>query len=151
MARMHSRKKGKSKSRRPINRTVPDWVKLTEKEVKLLVVKYAKDGRTASEIGATLRDEHGLPDVKALAGQTITQILAEKKMLGEIPEDLLSLIKKAVMIKDHLEENSKDETAKRGLILTESKIRRLAKYYKGSGKLPANWKYDPNKIKLYVQ
>lgn len=150
MARMHSRAKGKSGSKKPVNKTVPSWVKLTAKEVELLIVKFAKEGKTASQIGIIFRDEYGLPDVKTLTGSSITQTLKAKDVLPELPEDLLALIKKSILVRKHLEENKHDYTAKRGLQLTESKIRRLAKYYKGSGRLPVTWKYDPNKVRLYV-
>ena len=49
-----------------------------------------------------------------------------------------------------MEKNKKDYVAKRGLQLTESKIKRLTKYYKRVGKLPENWKYDREKVKLLV-
>ena len=55
-----------------------------------------------------------------------------------------------VGVKKHLEENKHDMPAKRGLQLTESKIRRLIKYYKKIKKLPIDWKYDENSIKLFV-
>ena len=48
-------------------------------------------------------------------------------------------------------ENRKDQTAKRGLELTNSKIQRLVKYYKSSGKLAADWKYDSKKMRFYVE
>ncbi len=147
---MHSRAKGKSGSKKPIEKNIPSWVKLKPKEVEKLIEKYAKEGKKPSQIGMIMRDEYGIPDVKTMLGKTVTQILKEKKQLGELPEDLLYLIKKAVMVKDHLEENHKDTTANRGLQLTESKIRRLAKYYKKTGKLPSDWKYEPAKIKLYL-
>ena len=150
MARMHSRAKGKSGSTKPAVKSVPSWVKLTAKEVELLIAKFAKEGKTASQIGIILRDEYGLPDVKSLTKKSITKVLEEKKVLNEIPEDLLALIRKSIFIKNHLEENKHDYTAKRGHQLTESKIRRLVKYYKGTGRLPATWKYDQNKARLYV-
>ncbi len=151
MARMHSRAKGKSGSTKPSKKSVPAWVQYKPKEVELLVTKYAKEGKTASQIGIFLRDEYGIPDVKLITGKSVTKILADKNAAPEIPEDLSALIRKAVLIKKHLEEKKKDLTAKRGLQLTESKIRRLTKYYKNSGKLPKGWKYDPEKIKLYVE
>ena len=151
MARMHSRARGKSGSKKPLVKEVPSWLKLTEKEVELLIVKLSKEGKKPSQIGMILRDEYGLPDVKTLTKKSITTTLAEKDMTPELPEDLLALIKKAVLLKNHLEENKKDYGAKRGLQLTESKIRRLGKYYKKSKKLDSNWKYDPEKIKLYIQ
>ena len=58
----------------------------------------------------------------------------------EIPEDLYHLIKKAVSIRKHLERNRKDKDSKFRLILVESRIHRLARYYKKTKKLPPVWK-----------
>lgn len=58
----------------------------------------------------------------------------------EIPEDLYHLIKKAVAIRKHLERNRKDKDSKFRLILVESRIHRLARYYKTTKKLPPVWK-----------
>lgn len=60
----------------------------------------------------------------------------------EIPEDLYHLIKKAVSVRKHLERNRKDKDSKYRLILIESRIHRLARYYKKTGQLPAVWKYE---------
>ena len=54
-------------------------------------------------------------------------------------------------LRKHLEKNKKDYSSKRGLELTESKIRRLVKYYKKRKVLPEDWKYDPEKAKLLVR
>jgi ribosomal protein S15P/S13E len=48
----------------------------------------------------------------------------------EIPEDLYHLIKKAVSMRKHLERSRKDKDGKFRLILIESRIHRLARYYK---------------------
>lgn len=151
MARMHSRKKGKSGSSKPAKLSKPSWVSLKPREIEMLVVKLAKEGKTASQIGIYLRDEHGVPDVKVMTGKTITQILAAKKLAPEIPDDLMALLRKAVLVRKHLAENNNDKTAKRGLQLTESKIRRLAKYYIRVGRLESGWKYDPERIKILVE
>ncbi|MCD4760075.1 30S ribosomal protein S15 [archaeon] len=150
MARMHSRKKGKSGSSKPQERKKPSWVKYTAKEVEALVIKLAKQEKRASEIGLILRDSYGIPDVKVITKKKITQILEANKLKAEIPEDLLNLIKKHVKITAHREENKQDMTAKRGFQLTESKINRLAKYYKRTNKLPKDWKFDRSKAKLLV-
>lgn len=150
MARMHSRKKGQAGSSKPLKPSKPTWTRYSEKELEILIAKIAKEGKSASEIGLALRDTYGIPSIKALTGKTIKQILDEKKLLPDLPWDLHSLIKRAVIIRKHLEENHKDTTALRGLQLTESKIKRLAKYYKKSGVLPLTWKYDPKAVKLYV-
>ncbi len=44
MARMHSRKKGKSGSTRPARLEKPVWVELSSEEVENEVVKLAKKG-----------------------------------------------------------------------------------------------------------
>ena len=151
MGRMHSRDKGKSGSTKPSEKKVPSWMGYKSKEVELLIGKLAKEDMTASQIGIFLRDNYGIPDVKLVTGKKISQILKEKKLLHDIPEDLRSLIKKAIFIRKHLGDNHKDEPAKRGLQLTESKIKRLVKYYIKSKKLPADWKYDPKKATMYVE
>lgn len=150
MARMYSRAKGKSGSKKPLERIKPSWLRYTSKELEILIAKLAKEGKTPSQIGLLLRDVYGVPDVKVVMQKSITQILKEKNLLKPIPEDLLFLIKKAVAIRNHLEKNKKDMSAKRGLIITESKIYSLAKYYKRTGKLPVEWKYDPESAKLMV-
>jgi len=151
MARMYSRNKGKSKSIKPTRKTNQSWLTYKPKEVEMLVVKLSKEGKTASRIGLFLRDNYGIPSVKNITKKSITNILKEKKLSKEVPEDLMALIKKTVMLKKHLEKNHKDESAKRGVLLTESKIKRLVGYYKKSKKLPMTWKYDPEKIKLFIE
>jgi small subunit ribosomal protein S15 len=151
MARMHSRKKGQSGSTKPVIKINPTWVSYKGKEVELLIGKLAKEGKKPSQIGMYLRDVYGIPDVKTLTKKTITEIMEEKNLTLEMPEDLLALIRKAALLQKHLEENHKDTTAKRGIQLTESKIFRLSKYYKISGKLPATWKYDRKKISFYAE
>ncbi|MFH1650273.1 MAG: 30S ribosomal protein S15 [Candidatus Woesearchaeota archaeon] len=151
MARMHGRARGKSGSTKPVEPVAPAWMKLKAKEVETLVLKYAKEGRSPSQIGMRLRDAYGIPDVKLICGKSITKLLEEKKVGLEIPEDLRALIKKSVLVRKHIGSNKQDMTALRGLQLTESKIRRLMKYYKVTGKLDKSWKYDPERVKLYAE
>ncbi len=151
MARVYSRKKGKSGSKKPVVKKTPSWLRHSSKEVEMLVIKLAKSGKTTSQIGLHLRDVYGIPDVRIVCDKKITQILADKKLTTELPEDLLSLIKRSVSVRKHLEKNKQDKTAKRGLQITESKILRLVKYYKGTGKLAIEWKYDPAKAQLLLE
>ena len=151
MARMHSRKRGKSGSKKPIKPSVPTWIRYKEKEIELLIVKLSKEGHSPSEIGIILRDTYGIPDEKRVTGKKITKILKERNLQTKLPEDLTALIKKAIKIIKHKEENKKDQTAKRGLQLTESKIKRLTKYYKKTGRLSSEWKYDPKKVRLLME
>jgi small subunit ribosomal protein S13e len=102
----------------------------------------AKKGMTPSQIGVSLRDSHGIPQVKEISGSKIMRILKLAGLAPEIPEDLYFLIKKAVSIKRHLESNHKDKDSKFHLILIESRIHRLARYYKMSKKMPPTWKYE---------
>ena len=151
MARMYSRKKGKAGPTRPLRKKLPTWLRYKPKELELLIVKLAKEGKTPSEIGIILRDSYGIPLTYKITGKKITKILEEKKLIGKLPEDLMALIKKSIAVRKHLEINHKDETAKRGLGLTESKIKRLVKYYKRTGKLAEDWKYQPERIRLYIE
>jgi len=68
-----------------------------------------------------------------------------------MPEDMLSLLKKAVNLRSHMEKQKQDYHSKKGLENLESKIRRLGKYYSRTGILPKTWKYDPDEAKLLVQ
>jgi small subunit ribosomal protein S15 len=151
MARMHSRAKGVSGSKKPIKKTIPTWIRYKQKEVELLIGKMAKDGKTPSQIGMFLRDTYGIPDVKTVAGKRVTKILKEKGLLSEVPEDLRALIKKSALIRKHLEDNDIDRSALIGLQLTDSKIKRLVKYYKRTGRLSISWKYDPSKSSTYLE
>lgn len=151
MARMYSRKKGKSGSKKPLETKKLTWMRYRKKEVEILVAKQAKEGKTSSQIGIFLRDTYGIPDVKKITDKSITQIMIERKLGPKIPEDLLSLMKKNVAVQKHIVANKKDMTAKRGTQLTDSKIRRLVKYYKRTKKLPAEFKYDPSNLRMYVE
>ena len=127
MARRYSGKKGKSGSKKPMDMAKPSWMSYKPNEVELLVMKLAKEGKPASMIGLVLRDSYGIPDVRTITGKSITKILSEKNVLPKIPDDLMSLIKRSISIRKHMEENRQDKTALRGLQLTESKIKRLVK------------------------
>jgi small subunit ribosomal protein S15 len=150
MARMHTGSKGKASSKKPLSTTAPSWMKLKKDEVETLIVKLSKQGHQSSEIGLILRDSYGVPDVKIITKKSISQILKEKKVAPEVPEDIQNLIKRAVQVRKHLSANKKDMMSKRGLQLIESKIRRLEKYYKSRNILPKNWKYNPEKARLLV-
>ena len=150
MARMYSRAHGKSGSKKPHDKKVPSWMRYKSAEIEKLIVKSAKAGKTASEVGAYLRDSYGIPDVRGATGKRITAILKEHEIAKEIPDDLMSLMKRTITIRKHMEHNKKDQTAKRGLEITNSKIRRLVKYYRRLGRLPVGWTFDPERVKLYV-
>jgi small subunit ribosomal protein S15 len=151
MARMHSRKRGKSGSKKPVKLSAPSWIRYKDKEVEMLVGKLAKEGKTFSQVGIILRDTYGIPNVSVLCGKSVSEILKEKKLMPEIPEDVTALFRKFASLKKHLDTNRKDEAAARGLILTESKIGRLVKYYKRIGRMPEDWKFDADRMGFYAE
>ncbi len=148
MARMHARRRGKSGSKRIYRDSPPEWVELSAEEVEKLVIKLYNDGYEPSMIGTILRDVHGIPSVKQVTGKKIVRILKENNAEIKLPEDIKSLVKKAINLRKHLETHRKDVHNKRGLQLIEAKIHRLASYYKEKGVLPDNWKYDPVKLEI---
>jgi len=150
MARLHSRKKGKSGSTRPPRLERPAWVERSAEEVENLVVKLARKGFSKSMIGIILRDSYGIPLVKVVSGKKISEILEAKEIESTLPEDLLNLVKKALNIRKHMETNHKDLQGKKGLQRTESKIFRLIKYYKRKSVLPIDFKYKPEQIRTIV-
>merc|ERR1719356_1548909 len=130
-----------SSSALPYRRRAPSWLKIKSTDVVDHICKLAKKGLTPSQIGVTLRDSFGIPQVKNVTGSKILRILKTKGLAPKCPEDLYYLIKKAVAIRKHLDKNRKDKDSKFRLILTESRIHRLARYYKRVKSLPATWKY----------
>ena len=152
MARMHARRKGRSGSTKLFTRSEhPKWSSLKPREVESHVLDLAKAGHSSSHIGIILRDQYAVPDVKIATGKKITKILSDNKMLGDVPEDLKNLISKSLKIRSHIENNKKDVINKRNLQLTESKVRRLVKYYKKTNVLPEDWKYNPKQAKLLFE
>lgn len=141
-------KRGRSSSTRPVSKLSPGWVKYTPEELEQLVVELARRGFSPSTIGVILRDQYGVPLIKPIVGKSITEILKSHGLAPQLPEDLLNLIRRAVRIRKHLEEHPKDMSARRGLILTESKIHRLVKYYKRNGVLPSDFTYRPEAFSM---
>lgn len=129
----------------------PKWVEQNPEEIEELIIKLYKEGQSTSQIGITLRDQYGIPSTKTVVGEKITDILKRNGEDFTYPEDLLNLIKRAVNIREHLEENPKDIHSRRGLIKIESKIRRLVKYYTENNVLPEGWRYDPKTAALLVK
>ncbi len=150
MARMYSGKHGKSGSKKPVRKHKLVWIRYQDHEIEQLILKLAKQNKSSSEIGMILRDTYGIPDVKDLLKKKLNKVLEENNVLPSLPEDLSSLIKREIQIIKHFERNKKDMHAKRGLLLTESKIHRLSKYYKKIGKLSKDWKYTREQAEILV-
>lgn len=147
---MHARKKGKSGSTRPYRTKSPDWVPLSNDEIKKKIVELKDQGHSTSVMGVILRDNYGVPSVKLATGISIKSHLEEAGVKFDIPEDLVNLMVKAVNLDNHLKVNRKDLHNKRSLNLVEAKIRRLTRYYHGDKKLPEGWKYTMKTAKLLV-
>ncbi len=151
MARMHTRKRGRSGSRKPLTRVTPEWVEYSAHEAEEMIEKLAKEGMNSTSIGLQLRDTYGIPSVKNLCGKSVTRIVQEKGYKIEYPDDLMALIKKAIGMRKHLEANKSDTHNRVKLHHTESKIRRLVKYYRDSKRIPFDWTYDPKTAALLVK
>lgn len=138
-------KKGKpKKSEKP-------QAEFSASEIQEMVLALANQGYSGSQIGALLRDQHHVFNVREITKKPIAQILSENKLAGTVPEDLLALIKRVVRLDKHMTENKKDFSAKRGYQLTVSKIRRLVKYYHKTKQLPKEWHYSIETARLLVK
>lgn len=151
MSRMHSQRKGSSGSKKPLVDKSPAWVQQSPEEIKETVVKLAGEGMTPAKIGLVLRDQYAVPNVHLAVGMSIREILAEKNIKFDLPEDLQGLMKRAVELESHIKTNPKDLHNLRGQQLIESKIRRLVKYYKREGIIPQTWQYSLDTASLQVE
>ncbi|DAC67795.1 MAG TPA: 30S ribosomal protein S15 [Candidatus Poseidoniales archaeon] len=152
MARMYKSRKGQSGSTRPHVTEAPEWSNTDKEAVEALVLDLAKSGLSTAQIGTILRDEHAVPNARLVLGKRIGQYLAEQDMLGTYPEDMMNLMRQAVAIINHLGSgNHKDIHNKRALEITEAKIRRLASYYIGEKRLPSDWRYKRDELRLMVE
>jgi small subunit ribosomal protein S15 len=147
---MHARRRGKSCSIRPYRKEAPEWSNTDKEAIEKLIVDLRKEGTSSSMIGLILRDRYGVPDVKMVTGKSVGAILAENKISSEIPEDLRDLMIKALGMRKHLGDNTKDLHNKRQLHLVEAKIRRLVRYYTGTKKLPADFTYKPENAEILL-
>ena len=60
-------------------------------------------------------------------------------------------MRRAIALNVHLKNNRGDVSNARGLQLIEARIRRLERYYKDNGVLPADWKYSINTAELMLK
>lgn len=150
MAKMHTRRKGRARSVRPVRKTPPSWLTIKKDEVEKLVLHLNGQNVTEAQIGLILRDKYGVPDISQVTGKKVQKILKDNGVAPKVPEDLTNLIKKAIGLHKHLDSNVKDLHNKRALQLIESKIRRLVKYYHASGVLPKEWTYSPETAEILI-
>ncbi len=142
MGRMYGSGKGISKSSIPYKKRPPRWLSIDSADVIKQIEALAKKGYKPSQIGVILRDNFAIPQSRLITGGKILRILRKKNLAPEIPEDLYSLMKRAVSIRKHIEKNKRDKDSKYRLILVESKIHRLVRYYKLTKNIPSTWRYD---------
>jgi len=96
MGRLHTHNHGKAHSTRPSQVKVPSWINQDTKDIEEVIIKYAKEGLTSSQIGIKLRDQYSIPLVKPIIKKTISQVLEENNLSPELPEDLNNIVNKAV-------------------------------------------------------
>lgn len=154
MARMHSKKRGKAKSRKPIvdsSEFGNGAGDLSKEEIGKLAASYARQGMSPAAIGEKLKKEHGIPYVKQATGVRLVNLLKDNGVSSDIPHDMLDLMTRAVRMRKHLEKNKQDVYNRIRLMRVESKLFRLSRYYVREGVLPSGWKYDPAKAELIVK
>ena len=152
MARMYKSRKGKSGSTKPFVSEAPEWSNTDAAAVTQLIIDLGKEGHSSAVIGTILRDQHAVPNVRLVLGKRIASVLAENNIGGTYPEDMMNLMRQAVGIINHLGSgNHKDLHNKRSLEITEAKIRRLSNYYKSEGRLPSEWRYKRDELRLMVE
>ncbi len=147
---MYSRRKGKSGSTRPNRTENPPWVDMSADELEKIIVDLWKQDKSSSEIGMILRDRYGIPDATLITQKKIMKTVSDHDMNPNVPEGMRNLIVKALRLRTHLAENKKDVHNKRALQLTESKIRRLVKYYRRTGVLSRDWVYRADTAEMLI-
>jgi small subunit ribosomal protein S15 len=150
MAKMHTRRKGRARSTKPVRKTPPAWLTMKKEEVEKVILNLGSQNISTSMIGITLRDKYGVPDISQVTGKKVTKVLKDNNTAPKLPEDLVNLVKKAIRLNKHLAENKHDLHNKRALQLTESKVRRLVKYYHTTGVLPMDWVYTPSTAEILI-
>lgn len=150
MARMHTRRKGQAGSKKPLRTEPPKWSNTNKEEIENTIQQLASQGKSSSETGMTLRDRFGVPDVTLVTGKKIGAIMKEKNVAPKVPEDIYNLIVNVLELKKHLDRNPKDVHNKRSFNNMVSKIRRLEKYYRREGVLPADWKYSLERAEMLI-
>jgi small subunit ribosomal protein S15 len=151
MSRIHSGNKGRAGSHRPYPLTKPEWVTASSEEVTSQAVQLAKGGMGHALVGQTLRDSYAIPLSRAITGKRLGVLLSENGVKPEIPDDLQALLKRVVHLQRHLQTHPKDLANRRGLNLMESRIRRLARYYRRRRRLPESWRYSAAGAALQVE
>jgi len=151
MARLHSRKKGKSGTKRPKTMVAPEWVSQDKAAISEIILKMANEGATPARIGLYLRDQMGIANIRVILGKPLATFIREEGAATEYPEDLLNLMRKAARMGSHLKGGNKDVHNAVKLKHVESKIQRLVRYYSSKGRIPKGWKYTAEQAALVAK
>src|SRR4030066_1303431 len=150
MAKMHTRRKGQAGSTKPIRTEPPKWSNTNKDEIENTIQQLGLSGNSSSKIGMILRDRYGGPEVTLVTGKKIVKILKEKDITTKVPEAIHNIIVNVLELNKHLIKNPKDIHNKRSLNNKISKIRRLEKYYRREGVLPADWKFSIQRAEMLI-
>lgn len=137
-------------SSKPVRDNAPKWVTMLPRECEAKVIELAREGRQPAVIGLMLRDSYGVPSVQELTGKKVAQIIKGAGITTSMPQDLFNLVRRSIVLQEHLSQNRNDLHNLRGLELMEARIRGLAKYYKARGELPQEWGYSRDTARLLV-
>ena len=124
---------------------------LTKEKVEKIILDMVKEGKSLAEIGSILRDQYGIFDVREVLGTKLKRFLEKKGIKQRIPDDLKALFRRYLIVRKHLLVHKKDKHSKRGLMIIESKIKRLIKYYKRKGVLDPKFRFDKENVVLYLK
>jgi len=118
-------------------------------EIREIIISLWKEGKTKSEIGRILKEKYGIKDVREIFGKRLSKVLEENGIKESIPEDLVALFRKINKLIRHVEENKHDICAKKSLEELELRVKSLIKYYIRKKKLPPNFSYSREIVKMY--
>ena len=114
-----------AKTKKPIIKEKPIWLKYTEDEVKAIILKLAEKGMTAEKIGLTLRDQYGIPKVR-LYNMKIGRVLKQSQKFQEPGE--INLNKKVENLLNHYGKNKQDKVSARSIIISKAKLKKQKDY-----------------------
>jgi ribosomal protein S15P/S13E len=112
----------------------PLWMKLTDEDIKAIIIKLAKQGLTPEKIGLELRDSYGLPTTR-VTGKKLGHILKENDLYED--STLSNLEKKEKRAAIHSEKNKQDKRAKRAVTILRARIAKYKKYKKRKNVKPS--------------
>jgi small subunit ribosomal protein S15 len=110
----------------------PVWLKMSEKDLKEIIAKLAKEYDQPAKIGLILRDQYGVPSTKVY-GKKLAEYLREFGLEANGIE-LKNAQKKMDTMKKHLEKNITDRRTKHKFQGAQSRVNVLSRYFKKKSK-----------------